>query len=359
MEKYYIAAITAVDNIGYRRIKILLEFFGTAKKIWTAERGDLEKAKLPVNVLEAFLLFRQQNPSAPEKLVEFCEAKKIGLSSIVDEDYPPLLKEIALPPAVIYYRGKLEPSAERIAMVGTREYTPYGKRVALELGEDLAAAGITVVSGAARGIDTFSHQGAMKSGRTVAVIGSGILYKNSAEKQRFLDEIVESGGVVLTEFKPSMHPNAGNFPARNRIIAGLSRGVIVVEAGEKSGALITTDFAGDFGRDVFAVPGSIYSPKSKGCIDLIRDGATLITDAQDILDFYTLASGKISNSQPLVLDEKQEKVLNLIPFAEAVAVDEILMQADDIEPNEISEILLQLETKDAIQEVDGNYTRLK
>ena len=305
------------------------------------------------------MIFRQEHPYAPEKLIEFCAAKQIGLCSITDEDYPPLLKEISNPPTIFYYRGKLETLAMRIAIVGTRENTSYGKRVALELGEDLAAAGITVVSGAARGIDIYAHTGALKTGRTVAVLGCGInFYKPAENKYKLLEEIGERG-LVMTEFEPNMPPTPATFPPRNRIIAGLSRGVIVVEAGHKSGALITTDYAGDFGRDVFAVPGGIYSPKSEGTNRLIYDGAKLITGAQDILDFYTLASGKISNSQPLVLDEKQEKVLNLIPFAEAVAVDEILMQADDIEPNEISEILLQLETKDAIQEVDGNYTRLK
>ena len=361
MEKYYIATVCAADKIGSQRTKILLNFFGSAEKVWKAERGDLEKSGLTPNALESFLHFRQENPNAPEKLIEFCETKKIGLCSIVDEDYPPILKQIPLPPAVFYYRGKLEPFAERIAMVGTRQYTRYGEKIAKNIAENLAAAGLTIVSGAANGIDTFSHKGALKNGRTVAVIASGINFKNPYEKQRLLDEIADNGGLVMTEFKPSMTPHVGNFPARNRIIAGLSKGVIVVEAGERSGAILTAGLAGDYGRDVFAVPGSLFSEKSFGCHKLIRDGAVLIRGADDVLEFYDFDTEskmkKILTSPPVVLDETEKKVFNLIPFEEDITADEILMQIDDIEPNELSEILLKLEVKKLITDSGDSYRK--
>jgi len=359
LEKYYIAALCAANQIGGRRIKLLIKFFGSAKEAWQAEKIDLANSGLPTSAVESLVLFRKEFPYAPEKLIEFCAARKIGLCSIFEEDYPPILKEISSPPAIFYYRGNLKPFAERIAVVGTRENTLYGKQVAMTFGEDLAKSGLTVVSGAARGIDIFAHTGALKFGRTVAVLGCGInFYKPSDPKQKLLEEIAEQG-LVMTEFEPRTPPTPKTFPQRNRIIAGLCKGVIVVEAGEKSGALITVDAALDSGRDVFAVPGNIFSPKSVGCNKLIRDGAIFVTSAQDILDTYQFVSKNNSESLPIKLDERQEKVLNLIPFAESVSVDEILMQSEEIEPDEISEVILQLETKNFIHEVDGNYTRVK
>ena len=370
MEKYFIASLTAANHVGSKTVQQLINFFGSAENVWNAEADDLQSSGMSKKSLESFLRFRTQFPNAPENLVEFCNKKNFGLCSYVDEDYPPLLKEISIPPAVFYYRGTLEPFAERIAMVGTRDYTSYGRRVALEISEELAAAGLTVVSGAARGIDTFSHIGAMKSGRTVAVLGSGINFKDSAERRSFLDKIISDGGLVLSEFEPNLPPNTGTFPARNRIIAGLCKGVIVVEAGNKSGALLTTNDAADYGRDVFAVPGSIHSDKSTGCHALICDGGNLITCAADVLEFYNLApkevpekilgnsKEKISKVKSVALDETEKKVFNLIPLDENITVDEILMQIDELEPSEISEILLRLEVKKVVQEDGGTYTRI-
>ena len=396
MEKYFIAAISAANHIGSKRFRQLLNFFGTAEKIWSAAPKDFQDCGLQKKPLESFLQFRSEHPAAPENLMKYCASKKINLCSFVDEDYPPILKEISTPPAIFYYRGILEPFAERIAIVGTREFSDYGRRAAKIISEDLARAGITVVSGAARGIDTISHSGAMKFGRTVAVLGCGINFNQGYEKQKFLNEIVESGGLVLSEFEPTLQPQAGTFPTRNRIIAGLSRGVVVIEAGKKSGALITSEFAADFSREVFSVPHNIFSESGAGCNKLIRDGATLITSAKDILDFYDFVSDKnlfdsdeeisdkknseqknseqkiseqkisskkssakkILISPPIVLDEIEKKVFNLIPFDENITVDEILMQTDELEPNEISEVLLKLEIKKVVQEIDGVYSRI-
>lgn len=371
MEKYFIAAITAANHVGSKSVQKLINFFGSAENVWKAEVIELKNCGLQKKAVESFLQFRAEHPNAPEKLVTYCETKKIGLCSFVDEDYPPLLKEISTPPAIFYYRGNFQPFADRIAIVGTREFTLYGKNVAMEIAENLAAAGITVVSGAAIGIDTFAHIGAMKTGRTVAVLGCGINFRESLEKQKMLEQIIDSGGLVMTEFEPSYHPQKGNFPARNRIIAGLSKGVVVVEAGKKSGALLTTNDAADFGRDVFAVPGRLIDPKSKGCNELIQDGGILIKGAKDILDFYNLTpkdtlenisagvEKKFLISSPVALDEIEKKVLNLIPFDETITVDEILMQEDELAPNEISEILLRLEVKKVVREDNGDYTRVK
>ena len=375
MEKYFIASITAANHVGSKTVRKLIQFFGSAENVWNAEVEELQNSKLQKKALESFLQFRNKFPDAPKNLQEFCEKKSIGLCSFVDEDYPPLLKEISTPPAIIYYRGNFQPFSERIAMVGTRKFTSYGRKVALEIAESLAAAGLTVVSGAAKGIDTFAHEGALKKGRTVAVLGCGINFRESLDKQKFLEKIVDSGGLVLTEFDPNYPPQPGTFPSRNRIIAGISRGVVVIEAGKKSGALITTNFAADFGRDVFAVPNNIYVEQSKGCNELIRDGGILIKNAKDILDFYNLTSEmeeesvfadneeqfpkKILTSPKIELDEMEKKVLNLIPFDETITVDEILMREENLETNEISEILLRLEVKKIIQQDEfGAYGRI-
>ena len=363
MEKYFMAAVNAADKIGSQRTIKMSKVFGSAENFWKADREEILKSVLPPRASEFFLNFREKYPDTPEKLAEFCKAKNFGVTCISDADYPPILKEISNPPAVLYYRGKIETFAERIAIVGTRNYTEYGKKVALNLGEELAAAGLTVVSGAAIGIDTFAHRGALKSGRTVAVLACGINWAFNHDGRKLFEEI-SYNGAVLTEFNPNFIPNAGSFPSRNRIIAGLSRGVIVVEAGEKSGALITSTCAGDFGRDVFAVPGNIFSPKSVGCNELIRDGAILINDAQDVLDQYNfkkipLSEEKILTDEPVKLNEVEKKIFDIIPADEYITLDEILMQVDDVDASEISSIILELEIKNCIAEDNGRYTRNK
>ncbi len=368
MDKYFIAAICGAKQIGSARLQKLLDFFGDAKSVWNAEFGELEKAGLPKIALDSFIDFRGKNPNAPEKLIEYCVENKISLCSIVDENYPPILKEIQLPPPIFYYYGKLQPFAERIAMVGTRNNTSYGQRTAMEIAEGLAAAGITIVSGAAKGIDSFSHIGALKYGRTVAVLGCGIAYAFLGPKEKMMRQIAENG-VVMTDYNPSQRATAETFPPRNRIIAGLSRGVIVVEAGKKSGADITCSYAADYGRDVFAVPGNIDSPKSIGCNRLIRDsgGGTLVRCANDILEFYnwakndsvekTISDTKNIDNEILKLEGVEKKVFDAIPSGDFITIDEILMTVDDVSPNEISSVLLQLDLKNCIVEQDGTYSR--
>lgn len=284
MEKFYIAVICGIHQVGSACIQKLINFFGNAKTAWAADRGELAKAGIKLNSLESLLTFRKKNPNAPDKLMEYCNEKKIGLCCISDDDYPQSLKEISLPPPVLYYRGKFEPSAKRLAMVGTRENSPYGRKIAAEIAEELSAQGFSIVSGAARGIDTFSHIGAMKNGRTVAVLGYGLNYIADAANKNLIDEIAENGAVI-SDFKLTQHPTKDTFRSRNRIIAGLSSGVVVIESAEKGGTLITCDYASKFGRKIFAVPGNIDSPQSAGCNNLIRNGAVLIRNADDILNF--------------------------------------------------------------------------
>lgn len=374
MEKYFMAAIKAANLMGSQRVIKISNFFGSAEKAWNARREEIEKINLPTNALDSFLEFKKKFPEAPEMLEGFCEKKNFKLCCILDEDYPSILKKIPSPPAIFYYRGNLKTFAERVAIVGTRKNTEYGKKVALRLGEKLAAAGLTVVSGAADGIDTFAHVGAMKTGRTAAILGGGISYYFKSDKKNLLEEISENG-IVVSEYSPNFIPNQGSFPARNKIIAGLSRGVIVVEAGGKSGALLTADDAKNFGRDVFAVPGNIFSEKSLGCNNLIKNGAILLNDFHDVLEKYNFAveenlfveeskknsppveEKKILESKPVELNDAEKKIFDIIPAEEYITLDEILEQADDIDVTEISSIMLELELKNYIVEDAGRYTK--
>ena len=368
MDKYYMAAMGGAEGFGNKSIELLVKYFGGAKNAWFADATDLFKSGVRKNAIESFISWRKNHPDAPEKLISYCERQKINLCSIFDEDYPPILKQINSPPMFFYYRGKLEPFVERIGIVGTRHNTPYGQNVALELGTKLAAAGLTVVSGAARGIDTFAHRGALKTGRTVAVLGCGINYIFPRENKKLYEEIVERG-VVLSEFPPQMTPNPGTFPPRNRIIAGLCKGVIVVEAGEKSGALITSTYAGKFGRDIFSIPGQIYAEKSVGCNDLIRGGAVLIKSAQDVLNEWNIVTEKkfaetnieteieTKIVKAVEVEGVAAKVLEVITFDKYITDDEILMQIEEINPSELFDIMLSLEMKNCIVEEAGRYKR--
>ena len=361
MEKYYMAAMGGADGFGNKSIELLVKHFGSAKDAWFAKEADLLETNVRKNSLGAFITWRKAHPDAPENLVSYCKRQKINLCSINDDDYPPILKEIDSPPMFFYYRGKLEPLAQRIGIVGTRQNTAYGQSVALELGEELAAAGLTVVSGAARGIDTFAHRGALKTGRTVAVLGCGINFIFPPENKKLLEQIAESG-VVISEFPPQLTPNQGTFPQRNRIVAGLCKGVVVVEAGSKSGALITSTFAGEYGRDVFAIPGQIYAEKSLGCNDLIRTGAILIKNAQDVLDEYNISNiNKVETQDKVVkaveLEGIAAKIFEIIPSDGYITDEEILMQIEEINSSERPNIMIDLEMNGFIIEEAGRYKR--
>lgn len=281
-EKYFVAALGGAYGLGNKSIALLVNFFGSAKAVWFADVADLYNAGVRKNALEAFINFRTNNPDAPEKLIDYCDRHKINVCTFFDEDYPPILKEIDTPPVFFYYRGQLQPFAKRISVVGSRNNTNYGQKIALEFAEKFSAAGLTVVSGAAHGIDTFAHHGALKTGRTVAVLGCGLDYKISRERDYLLAQIVERGAVI-SELNPQSATTGGTLVARNRIIAGLSCGIVVVEAGEKSGALIAADCAKRYGRTIFAVPGSIHSDLSAGCHNLICNGAVPAVSADSVL----------------------------------------------------------------------------
>lgn len=248
-------------------------------------RGCRKVKILTGKTLAAFLAYR--NETSLEQIEEKLYQLDIRCCTWEDSDYPPLLAETSNPPAVLFYCGALPCWERTVAIVGSRKATAYGIETAHQLAKELSAAGITIVSGGARGIDSASHTGAMEGGApTVVVLACGLDRVYPPENRNLFHQVVERGGTMISEYPPGTPPLGRQFPARNRIIAGMSRGTLVVEAAERSGSLITSDFALEEGRDVFSVPGSIWLPSCKGTNQLIRNGAICCTSADDILSEY-------------------------------------------------------------------------
>ena len=280
-------ALSRVKGIGPARFRLLLDAFGTAEAVWSAEVGAWQRAGLDARTAASFE--QQRRRIVPEAERERLDRLRVTALRVGDPGYPRLLREIPLPPPILYVRGMLTGHDDvALAIVGTRRASAYGRQVTERLAAELVAQGVTVVSGLARGIDTVAHTAALDAGgRTIAVQGCGPDLVYPPENARLAARIVESGAVV-TEFAPGTQPEAGNFPARNRLISGLSLGVLVTEAPEDSGALITTRFAAEQGRDVFAVPGNIYNRASFGSNRLIQDGAKLVLGVEDVVNELNL-----------------------------------------------------------------------
>ena len=259
-----------------------------------------------------------------------------------DENYPPLLKEISHPPIIIFVKGNIELPC--FAIVGTRRATEYGRSIAFNFARKLSSSGLNIVSGLAHGIDTYAHKGALSVGKTIAVLGSGGLKIYPSSNRLLAKEIAENGALV-TEFFPDDGPARFRFPLRNRIIAGLSFGVLVVEAGQKSGAMITARLALEYGRDIFAIPGDIGRRTSLGTNLLIQQGAKLVLDVEDII-------GEYYEEKKVVLTKEEEILLSYIPENESVDA-EFLTEVTSIRPERIFRLLLELEMKGVIIQTSG------
>ncbi|MEK7599401.1 MAG: DNA-processing protein DprA [Patescibacteria group bacterium] len=273
-----------------------------------------------------------------------------------DAEYPRLFKEIPLPPEIIYLKGSLEALNEnliKVAIVGTRRATGYGRETAKSISRDLSLAGVSVVSGLALGIDSEAHRGALEGpSPTIAVLGSGVNKIYPATNQTLAQKIIESGGAVISEFPPDYPPDRWTFPQRNRIIAGLSRATIVIEAPEKSGALITARLALDFNRDVGAVPGEISSINSKGTNFLLKSGGAVIRSAEDIFELLGMPAKTPALDN---LDENEEHLLGLL--AEPASRD-WLAQKSGLEIKELNQKLTMLELYGKIKNIGGTFHKL-
>ena len=284
----YWIAFASVDGIGPTKTLRLNERFGSLHLAWTQSAEALHQAGIDGPTARRFVQARQKL----DLHAELARLDRAGVEAITWDDaerYPRLLRHIAYPPVVLYVRGELQPRDElAVSLVGTRLPSAYGRQVAQKLAGELAAKGVTIVSGLARGIDAEAHRAALAAGgRTLAVLGSGLDVMYPREHAGLARDIARAGAVI-SEYPLGTKPDAVHFPARNRIVSGLSLGAIVVEAGDTSGALITARMAGEQGRDVFAVPGSIFSKQSFGVHRLIQDGAKLVAGVQDVLDELNL-----------------------------------------------------------------------
>ncbi len=349
-ELCYWLGFNLVRGIGPVRLRGLLKHFGDIQTAWKAPRADLEETGLDRRSLNNLLKARRQIDLAQVR--QNVEDEGAHVLTWESPDYPELLRQIPDPPPVLFVKGELIPADEwAVAMVGTRKATAYGKEVARQLSGALARNHVTVVSGMARGIDGTAHRAALEAGgRTIAVLGCGVDRVYPPEHRQLARDIAENGALI-SDYPLGTRPEGKNFPPRNRIISGLSRGVIVVEAGLRSGALITADFAADQGRDVFAVPGNIYSPASKGCNRLLRDGALIVTEVRDVLEMLHLDQLAEKQVARAVLPENATEATIFEQLShEPCHVDE-LARAIELPIEEINSTLVMMELKGMVRQV--------
>jgi DNA processing protein len=348
----YWVGFNIVRGIGPTRLRALLDHFGNVERAWHAPAGELRRAGLDSRSLKNLLATRAAHDLDRE--LEQIAATGAQVLTWESADYPHLLREIPDPPPVLYVKGRLtEDDAWAVAIVGTRRASAYGREVTRRLTRALARSGITVVSGLARGIDAEAHRAALKAGgRTIAVLGCGIDRVYPPEHRRLAGEVAEQGALV-SDYPVGTPPEGSNFPPRNRIISGLSLGVLVTEAGKRSGALITAGYAAEQGRDVFAVPGSVLTRACAGTNALIQDGAKVVLGPEDILEELnlTMVIEQAEARQVLPADETEAALLTHLS-AEPTHVDE-LRQHVGLPIAQVTSTLALMELKGMVRQVGG------
>ncbi len=350
--------LSLVSGVGPRIRKSLIERFGSARAALAAAPSALREVQGVGGKLSRKIADADQLEA--EAVLALCEAHQIDVLSDARPDYPRVLREIYDPPAVLFVRGGLQASdALSVGVVGTRHATQYGLRQAERLAGGLARAGLTVVSGLARGIDAAAHRGALAGGgRTLAVLASGVLNIYPPEHAQLAAEVA-AHGALLSEAPPNSEPLPGAFPQRNRLISGLSLGVVVVEAAERSGALITARHAMEQGREVFAVPGNVDSRASRGCHQLIRDGARLVESVDDVLEeLGPLVEAAPGDGRPpvhhpaeLLLNEIEQQVLAAIG-SQTTSIDQVVAQSQ-LPISQVLATLSVLEMRRLVRRLSG------
>jgi DNA processing protein len=354
MEDEYLAAIAAfpkAKTVFWRRLS---GYFPDYKNAWVAPASELKMANIPENTLTDFLDFRSKTEPEAElaKLVKD-EVKIITLNNL---NYPSNLKEIFNPPFVLFVKGELtEEDSNAIGVVGSRKATDYGKRATSDISRGLAEAGVTIVSGLALGLDTEAHKAAVSGGaRTIAVLANGLDAIYPTSNTALAHKILENGAII-SEQPIGMPPLKQNFPARNRIISGLSLGLLVTEAGKASGTLHTANFAIEQNRNLYALPGPIYNPLSYGPNSLLKQGAKAVTEAQDILEDFGIEAVKSAPSKP---ENDDERLIFDILATEPKHIDAIT-RLSELEGAEISRILSMMEIKGKVKNLGGMVYALK
>jgi DNA processing protein len=353
-------ALNMIEHVGPVRVRQLLEHFGAPETVLSASRSQLRQVRGIGEETAESILNWEKNVGLADELKRISE---FGCHVVTQADstYPEMLRQIYDPPIVLYVKGELNSKDKNsIAMVGSRQTTHYGIEVARKLAYQLAYVGVTVVSGGARGIDTASHQGALSAkGRTICVLGTGINVVFPPENKDLFERIAENGAVT-TQFPFNRNGDKQSFAIRNRIVAGITLGTVVVEADLHSGALITSNFATEYGRQVFAVPGRIDSPRSKGCHDLIKKGAKLCESAEDILSEFEYlfpstnrppSPGETGVLPALELSSNEQKVYDALDGEER-SIDEVIRKSG-LPTSAVTVALFSLEMKRVIRQLPG------
>jgi DNA processing protein len=356
-ESQYLTAIYAFNYFGPARVKLLLSYFKSAKKIWEVKPSKLTEINLSKEKVLEFSEYRKNFDI--EDYFRKLKKIKINVVTILDKNYPENLKGLDGAPAVLYYKGSLKASdTNAVAIVGTRKITSYGKEVTQMFSGGLSSFGVTIISGLARGVDTAAHLASLNAGgRTIAVLGNGLDSIYPPENSRLAEEIIEKGGAIVSEYPLGYPALPANFAARNRIVSGLSKAVIVIEGAEKSGTLLTATHAAEQGKTVFAVPGQITSPLSAAPLYLLKNGARIATSVKDILEELDLQvkvdKEKIEKIMPGNLGEK-----NLIDILEnePLHLDE-LVRISGVETSEVSARLTIMEMKGMIRNLGKGMYR--
>ena len=373
-ERTYWLAWSQVPGIGAVSLKRLKQHFGTLATAWQATAAELLAVE-GIGLLTAEATIAARDRLDPDEFLEHHSQENPDFWTPADPDYPPLLWELPDPPPVLYYRGQMPPESWQptpmVAIVGTRSPSEYGRRWTRRLSICLTRHGFTLVSGLAEGIDTEAHRSCLEfGGRTIAVLGCGTdrIYPWS---NRGLYQQILASGLLLSEHPAGTKPDRMFFPRRNRIIAGLCRATLVMEAGERSGGLITARYANEYGRDVYVLPGSLDNPKAIGCLRLINKGANVIVDEDDLLELLGSippfqAPTSIPADSPQVptstvpLQPEWEQILQILPqqSAEAMALDQIV-QTTQLSTGTVSSALLQLEMEGLVTSLPGmRYRRV-
>ncbi|MDK2857415.1 MAG: processing protein [Verrucomicrobiota bacterium] len=358
-------ALNMIEGLGPIKVRALIDALGSPRAVFDPDRSDFRMVKGIGEKLSETILERRAQID-PQAEIARAEASGARIITRLDEEYPVALKMIYDPPPVLYVRGAFLPrDRHAVAMVGSRKCTHYGLNIADRLSYQLAQTGFTVVSGLARGIDSAAHQGALKAeGRTIAVLGSALDRLYPPENADLADAIAQSGAVI-SEYPFGRQADRQTFPYRNRIISGLSMGVIVVESGAESGSLHTADAAAEQGRSVFAVPGRIDSPASKGTNRLIKNGAKLVDNVDDILEEFELLlppgafekPPEKASARPEVPLSDEEQALVKALWDEALDVDS-LARVSGLPSRKVSALLIGLEMKRVVKMLPGRVVEL-
>ncbi len=348
----YWLGLNAVPNMGPTRFFSLLKYFKSIKNLWDSSPAEIKNSGILTDYLCNELLKIKQSKFI-EKEMEEINRKGIEVILFDSPLYPSSLKEIPNPPPVLYVKGNLlENDLQSISIVGARKCTNYGRTTSEQISYNLAKEGLTIISGMAYGIDTAAHKGAINAkGRTIAVLGSGMNHIYPASNKRLYQEIADSGAVI-SEFPLNTKPEKWNFPIRNRIIAGFSLGTLIVEAALNSGSLITASLALEYGKEVFAVPGDINNSLSKGPHKLIKSGAKLSENYEDILEEIGYKKKSYVSQISIILDEKSKVVYDLIKQG-PIGINDIFNKTK-FSYGEIAGITLELELKGYIKQLPGN-----